>query len=115
MIRRMMSACLAGLAVVAMLGCGGKTNSTATDGPHGGPVGNPLYKRAYSGNTKSAGEAGNLIVIDGCRVVVMDKQDVPSQRDGVVLKFDVREGQFVPKGAQLAQLDDRLALADVAI
>src|SRR5262249_34644665 len=55
------------------------------------------------------------IFISQCQLAVTDKQDVPSQRDGVLKKIFVKEGETVEEGKVLAQLDDRVAVADQAI
>ncbi len=52
------------------------------------------------------------VVVTDCQLTVIDKQDVPSQRDGVILAIYVKENDVVAPGTVLAQLDNQLAIAD---
>lgn len=61
-----------------------------------------------------AGRRADPIVLPG-RVTLIQTQDVPSQRDGVLMKIHVKEGDLVVPGQLLAELDNRLAGADVEI
>lgn len=65
--------------------------------------------------TASAGPHGKVldpIVVRECLLTVKSKEDVPTQRDGVIVKILVKEGDEVKAGQVLAQLDDRLAAAE---
>lgn len=103
-----------------------------------GESGRALYEPPAAKPVEGAGRAAGFepVVIADCRINVIDKQDVPSQRDGVLLFMgrEVRPGEVVPEerlvtvevggrsvkvrrwkegdrvqaGEVLAQLDDRL-------
>jgi WD40 repeat protein len=62
----------------------------------------------------TTGRRADPIVLPG-RVTLTQTQDVPSQRDGVLMKIHVKEGDLVVAGQLLAELDNRLAGADVEI
>src|SRR5438105_2546393 len=69
----------------------GATNRGSDDAPVVVVQGNGKAPAGLQGKRKGA----DPIVISQCRVTVIDRQDVPSQRDGVVLKILVREGDEV--------------------
>jgi WD40 repeat protein len=87
-----------------VVGCGdpsAKPPSTDSDAP---PIGNLLYRvepppggfptpRAHGPKT-----TGNPIVVPECHLAVIDRQDVPSQHDGVLrfLVAEIQEGEVVP-------------------
>lgn len=147
-------AALGTITLLALSACGGdpptsKPGATLNNGVSStepaGPMGAPLYARADSPpavKNPPAGRKGmaDPIVIHDARFVVIDKQDVPSQRDGVltVIGTDVgendevpadrlitvkvgketkryrwlKEGDTVKSGQLLAQIDDRLPGAE---
>ena len=112
-------------------------------------IGKPLFVMAAAGAPAAvapqprSGLALDPIVVPECRLTVLDKQDVPSQRDGVLLVIGtevqddehipadrllqvtigteerrfrrLQEGDHVQANQLLAQLDDRLARDDFAI
>ncbi|MBL8799722.1 MAG: HlyD family efflux transporter periplasmic adaptor subunit [Planctomycetia bacterium] len=62
----------------------------------------------------TTGRRADPVVLPG-RVTLTQTQDVPSQRDGVLMRIHVKEGDLVVPGQLLAELDNRLAGADVEI
>jgi WD40 repeat protein len=108
------------------------------------PIGAPLYAEGAAVKPVPAPEKyrADPVAIDECRLTPLDKQEVPSQRNGVIWfigtevgeKEDVpadrlivapasqggkryrrlMEGDFVKYGQLLAQLDDRLARDELA-
>jgi len=98
-----------------VLGCG----ESASERPRGEgaavPNGAASVKSAAEVG-KPGGRGGLLsdpIVAPGCLLTVVRKQDVPTQRDGVILEIAVKEGQTVKKDQLLAKLDDSLVVADL--
>lgn len=109
------------------------------------PIGDPLYSAKGLAAPLFVGDAqaDEPLVIPGCRLVVFEKVEVPSRRDGVLLCVGtdiepgatvpedllveielggekkryrrLREGDTVKAGQLLAQLDDSLARDDCAI
>jgi WD40 repeat protein/biotin carboxyl carrier protein len=61
------------------------------------------------------GRLGEPIVISEGQITIIAKQDVPSQRDGVLVKVCVEVGQTVKSGQVLGILNTDLAQADCAI
>jgi len=112
-------------------------------------LGEPLYEspqvqaRSSAAQPRRSGIARDPIVIPDCRLTVIEKQEVPSQREGVILFIgtEVQPGEDVPADRQvsvrlgsqvktfrrlkeddrveagqlLARLDDRLARDELAI
>jgi len=150
MLRRYLALGIAAVLMAGLLGCGNNSSTAPKNGDGGpsGPLGGPLYPAmGATGPEKTTPKGGpaapDYIVIDGGRIVVIDKQDVPSQRDGVMLAVGrevaspegvppdrlfmthtsgkdryfwiLREGDVVAAREQLGQLDDRLAQADIKI
>jgi multidrug efflux pump subunit AcrA (membrane-fusion protein) len=113
----------------------------------GGSISKLLYAKAATPPAPSAAAPavlhGDPIVLPDCHLTVMEKQDVPSQRDGVLLVVGteiapgqtvppelivvvhiggqekhfrrLREGDLVQAGQLLAHLDDQLIRDDSAI
>jgi WD40 repeat protein len=136
-----------GLVPVMLISCGGESGSRSPIGAAEEDVAAddaPLYRcaarPAQEAAARDRGSAVDPVVIPDCRLTVIDKQDVPSQREGVILAIgaEVRPGDSVPAerlikigegrsfrklreddiveaGQLLAQLDDRLAHDDWAI
>lgn len=105
----------------------------------------PLYRRVDAGSPAIVwrGLPADPVVISECRLTIPDKQDVPSQLDGLLLAigreikadetvpadrlvvvnqgdqvrrfYRLREDDMIEAGAQLAQLDDRKARDEFAI
>lgn len=123
------------------------TEPTALSGVQSTPADKPLYPPIVSGAPASIGigklAKGDPILIPDCRLTVIDKQEVPSQRDGVLwfIGTEIEPGQMVPPeqiisipignqeqrfrrlkegdlvkaGQLLAYLDDQLSRDDWAI
>lgn len=115
--------------------------------PNEGDEFRPLGSQAEASDTPSPASARESltdpIVVPGCRLAVIHKQDVPSQREGVLFWVGTevgeaepvdedrllilncagktrrirlwKEGDVIQAGQLLAQMDDRLALEDVRI
>jgi WD40 repeat protein len=111
-------ACAGLLGVV--VGCGGPPAKPPSPGPSQAPIGNLLYHveppaggfptpRAHCPKT-----AGNPVVVPECHLAVIDRQDVPSQHDGVLrfLVAEIRDGENVPNSEVLTvrvpKRDERL-------
>jgi WD40 repeat protein/biotin carboxyl carrier protein len=101
--RRLACGAFAALAAAGMIGCGGNPTGTATAPGTAESIGAPLYQvdpppggfpRAQPRGPKTA---GNPIVVPDCHLAVIDKQDVPSQREGVLRFFvtEIQEGEAV--------------------
>ena len=143
-----------GLAVLAMAACNGNTpiSGTAREDESDNPgsvqeIGSPLYtpvKDAESPRPVAAGRRiSDPIVVSDCRLTIFEKEEVPAQKDGVLLFLgtEIKPGEDVPadkvfevtlgkenkkfrridvgdiveKDQLLAILDDRLARDDLAI
>jgi WD40 repeat protein len=124
---------------------GGQSQAPAREQPE--DIGAPLYalgteKGPATGSAAATAGPRDPIVIPDCRLGVFQKQDVPSQREGVLLfigtegrtgevvsadrlvtvpapdrarrRHRLKEGDRVEAGQLLAQLDDRLARGELA-
>ena len=121
------------------------TSEKAASPRASGESGRALYEPSAGKPVEGPGRVAGAdpVVIADCRISVIDKQDVPSQRDGVLLFVgrEVRPGEVVPEerlvtveiggkvvkirrwkegdrvlpGELLAQLDDRLPRDERAI
>lgn len=114
-----------GLLLFAALACDSGSNASrplATDAlvkndpppPGNGVQLPPAGAPAQPGAAVVARRGADPIVMAG-RVTLIQTQDVPSQRDGVLMKIHVKEGDLVVPGQLLAEVDNRLAAADVEI
>lgn len=124
MIRRLFCCLPLSCMLLALTACAG---GDAVSGPDGSPSspnkpGAPLYQIVVADKNvdpapsgKRTGVAADPIVIHECRLTTIDKQDVPSLRTGVVLIFKVKPGDVVKAEELLAELDDRLAVAELDI
>lgn len=123
MLRRLFCSLPLSLMLLALTACSG---GNASQGPNaaapgaGNKSGPPLYKVVVADKggevpVRPAGVAADPIVISECRLVTIDKQDVPSQRTGMVMVFLVKAGDVVKAEQVLAELDDRLAAAELDI
>lgn len=109
------------------------------------PLGKALYAPAIPSPAAPLTQAGRIepVIVPECRLTVVEKQDVPSQRDGVLLFLGteieanrpvppdqvvlvrignqerrfrrLKEGDIVQAGQLLAHLDDQLSRDDHAI
>ncbi len=110
-----------GLMVLAVAACdssGKRADNVKTDG--GKPSGpqKPLFTHVQMPAPSSGGRSPvkvDPIIVPDARLVVIDRQDVPSRYDGVVDEIWVEEGQKVQAGQALGKLDDRVAQAEVKI
>jgi WD40 repeat protein len=76
------------------------------------------FNQSGSADPSPSGRGGaDPILVRDCLVTFPQgfKQDVPAERDGKIMDIKVKQGDKVNKGDLLAQLDDKLATADVAI
>ncbi|MBY0527081.1 MAG: HlyD family efflux transporter periplasmic adaptor subunit [Gemmataceae bacterium] len=110
------------LMLFALTACDGGAAGRASQGaiPGASPSGpGPLYAQVDPGKIEPApirtGVAAAPIVVPECRLVTIDRQEVPSQRNSVVMRILVKEGDIVQPKQMLAQLDDRVAAADLQI
>lgn len=83
-------------------------------------TGAPLYDVATPNvpeETPAGGRAPveDPIVIPDCRLGLIDKRDVPCEREGVLLDVRVKEGDRVQKGELLAVVNDLLAKDDLSV
>lgn len=111
------------------------TPSTLNPAPETKPIGDPLYAagRAPARRAESEKAIADPVTINDCRLTVFEKEEVPSQRNGVIwiIGTEIGENEEVPPdrlierggkryrklmegdtvkiGQLLAQLDDRLA------
>lgn len=126
----------------------GRDASSAADGDSA-PIGDLLYgssqgaEAAKSRPAIRSGAAADPVVVPECRLTVFERQDVPSEREGVILAIGsevepgetvepdrlvripgrkgirtfrrLKEDDPVKAGQMLAQLDDRLAYDDWAM
>lgn len=143
---------LGAVLALAAAACNGERAAKSTAGTNSlasfDPSAEPLYSVVGAGNgadrvPPTSGIAKDPVVIPDCRLTVIDKQDVPSQREGVILFVgtELQPGEQVPPdklvevrigselkrfrrlkeddpveaGQLLAQLDDRLARDDLAM
>lgn len=100
----------------ALLGCGDSGGTPLPGNPAAQLHGQNGVKPAVAEVGKSSGRGGAVsepIVAPGSLLTVVRKQDVPTQRDGVILEIAVKEGQPVKKDQLLAKLDDSLVVADL--
>ena len=58
--------------------------------------------------------ANELIVVQDCRVTLLQSAVLASTRSGIIDRIDVLDGDFVTAGLQVAQIRDSLARAEVA-
>ena len=58
--------------------------------------------------------ADEIIVLQDCRVTLLQSAVLASTRSGIIDRIDVLDGDFVPAGLQIAQIRDELASAEVA-
>lgn len=153
MMRSLALSGLLGLLALSLGACNGSNDPGKGKGNAPGTPGQPNGKKLYEHKGKmggslphassSSGPVADMLVVNDCHLAVIDRQDVPCQREGVV-KFigtEIQAGEEVPpadiitirvgkedkkfrklkpsdvvKGDQmLAQLDDRLAAADLEI
>jgi multidrug efflux pump subunit AcrA (membrane-fusion protein) len=139
----------AALLMLAAVACSGEhAEPPPAEAPANPEIGTALYgnwdaQPATPSPARRAGKAVDPIVVPDCRLTVIRKQEVPSQREGVLLFIgtEVAPGEAVPADRQvkiqrdgrekvyrllkeddrieagqlLAQLDDRLARDDWAI
>ncbi len=105
---------LVGVAVlsgaVAVVGCSNPVPSQRK--PSAPPPGTVEFTPNTTAAVEPHGKILDPIVVRDCLLTVKSKEDVPTQRDGVIVKILVKEGEEVKAGQLLAQLDDRLAVAD---
>lgn len=119
--------CVAGVAIgmlsLMIVACdatpetGGAQGGNPAKNGGGQPVPIVVAQAAPGGAPPAGGAAvvqrrADPVTVSQCRVTVFQTQDVPSQRDGVLLKILVKEGDKVEPNQLLAQLDNRLASAD---
>jgi macrolide-specific efflux system membrane fusion protein len=67
---------------------------------------------AFAAMQGQGGSAGGTAIADNCFLTLLDRvgeAQVPAQEAGVLLNINVREGQQVPQGTILAQIDDTQA------
>jgi WD40 repeat protein len=104
MLRSLALSAFAGTIFLGLVGCSGQPDSSGKGAAQDGQgAGKPLYSIAPPAEAKPArasGTAGPVdpIVVTDCRLVEWDKQDVPSQRDGVIefIGTDIKPGEVVP-------------------
>ena len=58
--------------------------------------------------------AEEIIVLEDCRVTLLQSAVLASTRSGIIDRIDVLDGDLVPAGLQIAQIRDDLASAEVA-
>ena len=112
---RLTSVALLAASILTALGCGDSA-AVRPRGPETPAVGVTPVKSAAAEVGKPGGRVGAAsepIVAPGSLLTVVRKQDVPTQRDGVILEIAVKEGQAVKKDQLLAKLDDSLVVADL--
>ncbi|HEV3262463.1 MAG TPA: HlyD family efflux transporter periplasmic adaptor subunit [Gemmataceae bacterium] len=132
MYRRLALSAALGGALLCTIACnarsqGGSKGSTADGAAEAGAAAEAqdIGERLYSGPASPTGEkpapadprsvAADPIVIRDCRLAVIEKRDVPAQRDGVLFSLFVHEGDVVKADQLLGVVDNRLAKKDLAI
>ena len=75
-----------------------------------------LYARVCGGqeSPKNGTAADEIIVLQDCRVTLLQSAVLASTRSGIIDRIDVLDGDLVPAGLQIAQIRDELASAEVA-
>lgn len=58
--------------------------------------------------------AGEIIVLQDCRVTLLQSAVLASTRSGIIDQIDILDGDLVPAGLQVARIRDDLASAEVA-
>ena len=121
MFHRLVSGAAVGLLLMSIVAC----EKSPGNGSRVAPGGNPTKNDGLHDTSVQVATAGKAldgprhgadpIIIPQCRVTVIQTQDVPSQRDGVIWKILVKEGDKIVPDQVLAQLDDRLAHAECDI
>lgn len=84
----------------------GQARPTSTQGVSG--------QNNAGANTPSPG-SGRVIRVDNAQVVSMHKLPIAAQADGLIAELKVDEGHTVKKGDTLLVIDDRVALAELAV
>jgi len=132
MLRRVALSAALGGALLCTVACNARSQGGGKGGPAEGGVqaGAPaaaqdIGERLYRGPAAPADDqpapadrravAADPIVIRDCRLAVIQKRDVPAERDGVLMSLYVHEGDVVKAGDLLGVVDNRLAKKDLAI
>jgi WD40 repeat protein len=120
MLRRIFMCLPLSLLLLALTACGSsstpsgpKESASGSNGP--APSGPPLYTVTVpdKADPPPAGIAAAPVIIPDCRLVPIDKQDVPSRYDGMLDDIKVAKGQYVEANQLLAMCDSRQAKADL--
>jgi WD40 repeat protein len=108
-----------GLCLLGLSGCADKRSSDAVgpDATVAADIGQPLYGGTIARQParRRARPTADPVVIQDCRLAIFEKEDVASERDGILLSVHVKEGDIVKPGQLLARLKDDLARDDLAI
>lgn len=96
--------------LTAKPGAPGEDATVADTRPTTSEYGEPLYKPAAVTPDKTpAGPTADPVIVPECHLVAFEKEDVPSQHDGVLADVKVHEGDVIKAGQLLALVDPRVA------
>jgi WD40 repeat protein len=113
--------CIAlGVCLLASSGCTDKRSGDTAEqdaATVAADIGQPLYggPGKQEATRRPARLAADPVVIQDCRLAIFEKEDVASERDGILLSLHVKEGDVVKPGQLLARLKDDMARDDLAI
>ncbi len=68
-----------------------------------------LLTTAVNTSPPPAGSQPGSISVEHCDVKLDEEAEVPAQEAGVIMKINIREGDQIPVGGTMAQIDDAQA------